>query len=814
MQAQAPKKYNSGEIFASIQKLNFLGSVLYVAAHPDDENTRLIAYLANDLKARTAYLSLTRGDGGQNLIGSELRELLGVIRTQELIEARKIDGGEQFFTLANDFGFSKNPDETLNIWDRNQVLADIVWQVRTFKPDVIINRFDHRTPGTTHGHHTASAILSNESFDLASDLKAFPEQLNKTSVWQPKRVFFNLSWWSFGSREKFDAADKSDLMKFDTGSFYPLIGKSNQEIAALSRSSHQSQGFGSTGARGEDVEYLELVKGVATQDKSNIFDGIDTSWSRVKGGKPIGELVSKIQNNYDFTNPSKSVTDLLKVYNLILKLDDDYWKSVKLDEVKKIIEACCGLFLEVIAEKNEVVANEKIKLKFETTNRSKVSASLMDVSILPLQTKLSKNMALAPNKLNTFESVIDVPENIPYTQPYWLEKESTIGMYRVENQNDIGKADILRDLKVIFDIQIDNVSIPFEKNVVYKTNNEVKGEIYKPLDIIPSVTVSFVDKVLIFNGPFKKQISVKVMSNTDSFEGKIKLTVGSTWNISPADFSLNFNKKGEEKIVTFDVIPSKSSTDVIAKAVVTSGDKLYDKEKITISYEHIANQQVLFPATSKFLNMDLKIGNQKIGYIEGAGDEVPQYLKLMGYEVSIIKPENISSENLRQFDVVITGIRAYNTIEALASKQKILLDYVEEGHTMIVQYNTTGKFVTKDFAPFPLKISSSRVTEEDATVNFLAPKHPILNFPNTITNKDFQGWVQEQGLYYPETWDKAYSAIISSNDTGESPKNGAILAANYGKGVYIYTGLSFFRELPAGVTGAFRLLANLISAKQ
>ena len=812
--AQKPKKFSSSEIFMQIQKLNFLGSVLYVAAHPDDENTRLISFLSNDLKARTGYLSLTRGDGGQNLIGTELRELLGIIRTQELIEARKIDGGEQFFSRANDFGYSKNPTETLEIWDKNQVLSDLVWQIRTFQPDVIINRFDHRSPGTTHGHHTASAMLAVEGFDLSNKSNAFPEQLKLANLWQPKRIFFNLSWWFYGSKEKFDAADKSTFMKFDIGSYFPLLGKSNQEIAALSRSCHQSQGFGSTGARGEDIEYLEPVNGDIPKDKTNIFEGIDTSWSRVKGGKPIGELISKIQKNFNFSNPSQSVGELLKVYALIQNLEDSHWKKIKLEDTKKIIEACCGLFLEAVAEKNEVVYNEKIKIKIEAINRSNVLIELKDFSILPLNISQTKNVVLKSNSSNVFETSVEIPNNLSFTQPYWLQDESTVGMYRVDNQNNIGKSDVIRELKLNFNILVNNVLIPFEKTIVFKINNEVKGETYKPLDIVPNATLSFVDKVLIFNGPYKKQVAVKVVSNTENFTGILKLNLNPNWKISPESIAIKIAKKGEEQIYMFDVSPSKADEEIVAKVEILSDNIVYNKEKINIVYDHISNQQVLKPAIAKFLKIDLKIGNQKIAYIEGAGDEVPKYLQLMGYDVAILKPETITAENLCLFDVVITGIRAYNTIEALANKQKLLLDFVADGHTMIVQYNTTGRFVTKNFAPFPMKISHDRVTEENATVTFLAPKHPVLNFPNVITKIDFTGWVQEQGLYYPETWDKAYIPIIASNDKGETSKNSAILVANHGKGVYIYTGLSFFRELPAGITGAYRLLANLIAAKQ
>ena len=813
--AQQPSKPTTAEIYNQLQKLNFVGSVLYVAAHPDDENTRLISFLANDIKARTGYLSLTRGDGGQNLIGTELREMLGAIRTQELIEARKIDGGEQFFSRANDFGYSKNPVETFSIWDKNKVLSDLVWQIRQFQPDVIINRFDHRSPGTTHGHHTASAMLSVEGFGIANDPSIFPDQIKYVKPWQPVRQFFNTSWWFYGSKEKFDAADKTNLMALQIGTFYPLLGKSNQEIAALSRSRHQSQGFGSTGSRGIETEYLELISGKMPANKNNIFDGIDTTWNRLKNGKPIGDIIEKIIKNYNFKDPSLSVSDLVKAYAMIQNLDDQHWKAIKSEEIKKIIKNCCGLFFEAIADKNEITRSEKLNVKCEIINRSEIKVQLLNLITIPNNRVSEQNLILKNNESKTVNLETILGNNIDFTQPYWLKDAATVGMYNVQNQIEIGVPDVVRQLKVSFELKIDNVPINFCENIVYKTNDEVKGEVYKPLDVVPDISVKFENNVAIFSKNQKKEITVKLIALKDNYEGNLKIESQNGWAISPPEIVVKINKKGEEQNYIFEIKPLPKAESFVANAVFLAADKtLFNQEKINIKYSHISNQQILKPATAKFLALDLKITNQKIAYIEGAGDEVPKYLRQMGYDVSILKPENISPENLALFDVVVTGIRAYNTIETLDKKQKILLEFVKNGHTMIVQYNTTGKFVTKDMAPFSLKISHDRVTEENAEVRFLEPKHPILNYPNKISTSDFQNWIQEQGLYYPDSWDAAFLPIISANDTNESPKNSAILVANYGKGIYIYTGLSFFRELPAGVEGAYRLFANLIATKQ
>lgn len=811
--AQKPQKPSSAEIYNQIEKLNFLGTVLYIAAHPDDENTHLISYMSNDIHARTGYLSLTRGDGGQNLIGPQLRELLGVIRTQELLEARKIDGGEQFFSRANDFGYSKNPDETLQIWDKEKVLADLVWVIRKFQPDVIINRFDHRSPGTTHGHHTSSAMLSMEGFDLAGNPVAFPEQLQLEQPWQPKRIFFNTSWWFYGSKEKFEAADKTNFITMQTGSYYPTLGKSNQEIAALSRSSHKSQGFGSTGTRGESTEYLEYLKGEPLQNKTSVFDGIDTSWNRVKGGKPIGDLITVIARQYDFKNPSASIPNLVRAFGMIQALDENHWKTVKSEEIKKIIANCSGLFLEAVSSTQEATPGSVVKLNLEAINRSPVLMQLISVTALPEQKNTVLNINLKNNTLQNTTLDLHLPQTINYTQPYWLKENGTVGLYTVEDQKNIGIPDIIRETKVIFNIRINEIEIPFERTVVYKYNDDVKGEVYNFLDIVPEITTAIQDKVLLFPNTKPKYVGINIKSGKDNIKGSLKLDLPKEWKISPPSIPFELLKKGMEQTVYFEVTPPSQMSEAVAKSVATVDNAVYNKEQIVINYDHIAKQQILKTAEVKCIRIDLKTNQEKIAYIMGAGDEVPKSLAQMGYQVTQIKPEEITPEKLALFDVVMTGVRAYNTVQALAYKQDILFDFVNSGKTMIVQYNTVNDLVTSNIAPYPLKISNDRITEENAEVRFLAPNHPVLNYPNTITQTDFKGWKQEQGLYYPKEFDKAFTPILSSNDKGESPKNGALLVAPYGKGNYIYTGLSFFRELPEGVPGAYKLLSNLISIK-
>ncbi|MFM2231086.1 MAG: Mycothiol S-conjugate amidase [Bacteroidota bacterium] len=811
--AQRPEKPNAADIYHQIEKLNFLGNVLYIAAHPDDENTRLISYLSNEVHARTGYLSLTRGDGGQNLIGPELRELLGVIRTQELIEARKIDGGEQFFSRANDFGFSKNPTETLQIWDKNQVLSDVVWAIRTFRPDIIINRFDHRSPGTTHGHHTASALLSMEAFDLANQPNQFADQLAYTQPWQPQRVYFNTSWWFYGSKEKFDKADKSKQAQLQIGVYYPYAGKSNQEIAALSRSCHQSQGFGNTGTRGDEDEYLEFLKGTAPANKNNLFDGIDTTWNRLADGKAVGELLAKVQKEFNYSNPGASIPNLVKAYTLIQQLQDPFWRQQKSEEIKKIIAACSGLYLEAVADVQETTPGSSLKVKLEAINRSTNNWIINRVESYPKATIAWTNQPLSNNKDLTSTYDLTIPTAYDYTAPYYLKEEGSVGMYTVSDQQLIGKPDVQRPTQVTFYLTVEGVEFAFTRKIIYKYNDDVKGEVYQPLDIVPTVTSSIKEKVYIFPKNRTREVRVIVKAGKENLTGTVQLQVPSDWKVSPEQQAVTLQRKGETAEYVFALTPPKEAAEAVIQSVVTVDAQPYTQDKIDINYPHIYKQMVLKSATAKVIKLNIKTNDEKIAYLMGAGDEVPNSLIQMGYEVTVVKPEALTPGLLQSFDVVMTGIRAYNVVNQLAYKQQLLLDFVKSGKNMIVQYNTLDDFVSKDFAPYPIKISRDRVTEENAEVRFLQPNHRILNSPNKITSADFQGWKQEQGLYYPSEWDPQYTALISANDQGEKPKEGAILVASYGKGTYIYTGLSFFRELPEGVPGAFRLMANLISAK-
>ncbi|WP_299126351.1 PIG-L family deacetylase [uncultured Winogradskyella sp.] len=812
LQAQQPKKFNSSEIHEAIQKLNVLGSVLYIAAHPDDENTRLISYMSNEVKARTAYLSLTRGDGGQNLIGPEIRELLGIIRTQELLAARRIDGGEQRFTRANDFGYSKHPDETLEIWNKDEVLSDVVWAIREFKPDIIINRFDHRRAGRTHGHHTSSAMLSMEAFDIANDASKYPSQLELTETWQPKRLFYNTSWWRYGSREEFDKLDKSNMLSFDIGVYYPNKGMSNNEIASLASSQHLSQGFGRQSTRGNQQEYIEFLKGEPLDESNDVFAGIDTSWNRIEGGEGIGNILNTIESNFNFVNPVSHLPKLLEAYRLLQNIKDKHWKVIKTKELKVIIEACAGLYLEVSASSPNASPNSDVSLQMEVLNRSNAKMSLVSYNLSTLQNGISKLMELPENQRLNFEEGISIPNNMAYTAPYWLNTKSTLGMYHVEEKELIGLPETPRAVFVDFNLMIEDTPITITKPVIYRYSKPDKGELYRPFEIIPEVSASISDKVFIFENNHQKEIEITVKAGRDDIDGFVQMAYPNDWKVFPQKQKIEIANKGDIQKVVFTVIPPIGKSEGLITPMVNVNGEFYTDELIEIDYTHIPFQTVLMPSVSKVVRLDIEKRGNNIGYVEGAGDVVPESLRQIGYNVTIIKPEQISPENLSNFDAIVVGIRAYNIVDELKFKQKFLLDYVKEGGNLVIQYNTSRRLKVDNLAPYDLQLSRDRVTDENALVRILEPNHPILNFPNKITIQDFEGWVQERGLYFPNQWSDEFTPLLASNDKGESSKEGALLVAKYGKGNYIYTGLSFFREFPAGVSGAYRLFANLLSA--
>ncbi|MDZ4714148.1 MAG: PIG-L family deacetylase [Cytophagales bacterium] len=799
---------SASAIQLKLRKLNVLASVLYVAAHPDDENTRAITFMRNDRLAATAYLSMTRGDGGQNLIGPELRDQLGLIRTQELLAARKIDGGQQFFTRANDFGFSKNAAETFAIWGKDEILSDVVSVLREFKPDIILTRFPP-TERAGHGHHTASAVLAIEAFDLAGRADVLPEQVKRFGTWQPKRLYMNTGRFFDQSINE----STPGVVTLNMGTYNTLLGKSYSEIAAESRSQHKSQGFGSSGRRGDSPEYFVYTKG--DKADTDIFDGINTTWTRVPGGEKIKPLVEKAIREFNSEKPYASLPVLFQIRKEIGALSSSVWKERKAEEVNRVIQDCLGLFVEVTASEPWMAPGEVLTGSFEVVNRSAAPLKILAVHSDVLSLDSSMNLDLPFNKLLLFKTKKAVNKDAGYSDPYWLREDHSQGLFRIPDVGFIGKPENPPTVEISCTFEsageIFQVTVP----LVYKWTDPVKGELSRPFEVVPPVFVNLSKHVYVFPDLKSKTVSLLVKSaSTDGVNGVVKLSLPAGWKSEPASIPVVIARRGEEKKVDFQVFPApKGEGSFTMGAQVEVAGKIYAMSVETIAYDHIPFQTLLPKAKASIVRVEIRKEGQVIGYIAGAGDDIPAALRNLGYEVWEMKNEEVTPDNLAKVDAVVLGIRALNTNERIRHFMPDLLKYVENGGTLISQYNTSNDFeIDKDkFAPYPLNISRERVTEENSEVRILAPGHPALNYPNKITAEDFNGWVQERGLYFPDKWDPAYTALLSLNDTGEPARNGSLLVAKYGSGHYIYTGLSFFRELPEGVVGAYKLFANLAS---
>lgn len=795
---------NSGSIYRQLEKLNFLGSMLYVAAHPDDENTALISHFSNHVHAHSAYLSLTRGDGGQNLIGTELREMLGVIRTNELIQARKIDGGNQFFSSAIDFGYSKHPKETLKIWDKTQILGEVVQRIRSFQPDIIIHRFDHRTPGRTHGHHTSSALLSHQAFSLTNDPNSYPEQLTTLKPWQVRRQFFNTSWWFYGSRERFEKADKINLLALEIGNYDALKGISNSEIAAASRSSHKSQGFGSSPSLGARTEYIELVNGdrPASNDP---FEGINTTWRRLEGGEKIGKLVTQALEEFDFKAPQKSVPLLVDIHQAIKGLSPSVWKNRKLKAVKALIKSCAGLTLQLNSDSAYGIAGENLKINFNSVHQSEQEINIKKIGLTQLNKTLSSNIAYKKTLQYSLEKTLG--------SPYWLLEKGSLGVFKIKDKSLIGQPETPA-LSLPIELTINGTTIVFEETINYRINDPVRGEVITPFYTLPQLGINFEKEVNLYPNDSAQTIRLEVTNYGQRFEGEVELCFPNGWTIDQAKKKVSLNERGASAFVSYQLSPTAKAESGLMGPLVHVNGKTMDKSFSVkeINYEHIPKQYVSKPSEAKLVRLDLTLPNKKVGYIMGAGDLVQTNLQAIGFPATSIDIESISQqEELNQFDTILVGIRAFNVLESLKYKNQLLFDFAAQGGTLIVQYNTSRRMQTKEILPYPIELSRDRVTDENSRVRILEPKHAAFNSPHKISAKDFEGWVQERGLYFANNWDPKITPLLGMNDEGESEKLGSLLVAPHGNGTVVYTGLSFFRELPAGVPGAYRLLLNLIA---
>jgi LmbE family N-acetylglucosaminyl deacetylase len=802
-----PEQMNASEIQLALQKLNVLGRVLYIAAHPDDENTHLMAFWANGALYDAAYLSITRGDGGQNLIGPELRERLGVIRTEELLAARRIDHAKQFFSRAIDFGFSKTAEESMRIWNHDKILSDVVWVIRKFRPDVIVTRFSPDDQ-LTHGHHTASSILAQEAFSAAGDPNRFPEQLAYVKPWRSTRLVWNTSPFFFANRNL--PFDPTGLIVLEgAGGYNSLLGKAYTEIAAASLSMHKSQGVGSPPRRGVRKEYFKLLDGQPMT--TSIFDGIDTNWSRVPSSQSVAAEIRQITSKFNPADPAASVPQLLKLRQAMNELKDDSWVSEKKAELDEIIAACLGLHLEASAAKEVVTPGQTASITLEAINRSNIPVTLQEVRF-PISGETMKiDAALPSNELVKKDLTYRIAENTPYSQPYWLRKRGTLGTFAVDDQKLIGLPENPPALPIELALRVGEQELRYTLDTKYRTVDPIVGEVRRPLVIAPPVFVNLGNNVMVSPTNEAKPVSVHATAATGPVKGELKLTAPQGWTVNPASVPIDLKGADTETTATFTVKPPDQNSEGELLATVSIDGRDYSFERVRISYPHIGVQTLMPPAEVKLVRTNIRKKGDRIGYIPGAGDDVPESLTQIGYSVKILTEPEITAKKLAQFSAVVLGIRAYNTQDRISNWLPELFAYVKDGGLAIAQYNTLADLKANQLGPYPLEISRDRVTDENAEVRILAPNHPLMSTPNGITSKDFDGWVQERGLYFPDKWDVAWTPILSCNDPKEKPLDGGLLVAKSGKGFFIYTSYSWFRQLPAGVPGAYRLFANMLS---
>ncbi|ERM82971.1 hypothetical protein P872_04985 [Rhodonellum psychrophilum GCM71 = DSM 17998] len=789
----------SSKLYHELLKLKETKRILFVAAHPDDENTRLISYLANGEHAEVAYLSLTRGDGGQNLIGKELGIELGLIRTHELLKARETDGGRQFFSRALDFGYSKDPDETLNNWDKEKLLSDVVWIIRSFQPDIIINRFNS-IPGTTHGQHTTSAILSTEAFSKAADKKAFPEQLKNTGIWQAKRIFWNAYNWG----GQYEPEEGKVYHQFSVGEYNPLLGATYSKIAADSRTMHKSQGFGSTAQIGSGNDFVELIKGEAFE--KNPFENIPNRWEQIGNGKQIESEIQKAMDNFDFTNTENNLPRLIEIKKMMAEEKSDaVWFQEKKELIDKIILGNLGVQSEFTVRKEIAYPGEKITGDLVFNNPSRIPIQVLAFES-PLM-NMELNQEAKSNQTITKNVEISIPKDYPVSQPFWLENPLDNSLFDIRDQHKIGPAINGYSIKGNLSLSISGQKILLELPLMYKYNDQVDGEIKQPFTLVPEVNVSL-DKNDVFLVPgADHSLKVEVSFRNQILAGNLSLK-----GLNAGDYKIIGEQKDDlRKRIVYDLVFEKSDMEkkTVLISYITEDGRTFNQNMKRILYKHIPNLTYFTTSTVGLVKMDLKISGQKIGYINGAGDDVPGVLKNLGYQVSLIENGDFNQSKLSEFATIIVGIRAFNVNQALADNHSLLMEYVKQGGNLIVQYNTNSPLLTKDLGPYPFSISRDRVAVEDSPVK-ADFTHPIFSSPNQIKISDFKGWVQERGLYFLTDWDKNYSSPLTLQDPGEDPSQGSLLFTQYGKGTYTYSGISWFRQLPAGVPGAVKIFVNLI----
>jgi LmbE family N-acetylglucosaminyl deacetylase len=894
------------EIRQALERLNTLGSVMMVGAHPDDDREVVLAYLSRGRHVRTAYLSLTRGEGGQNLIGPEQGDELGIIRTQELLASRKIEGSEQYFTRAIDFGFSKTADESMQKWQRDKVLADVVWNIRRFRPDVVIDVFTG-TPRDGHGHHQVSAILGQEAFTLAADPTKFPEQLAYVQTWQAKRLMQNPIAIQQNDQKGDQKGKEEDRLEIDVGEYSPELGYSYGEIGAISRSTNRSQGQGTAERKGSQKQAFITAGGdKATKD---IFDGIDITWNRIPGGAPVGALLTQTLDAFVPAHPEALLPALAQARAMILALADstkDPLAIRKLQELDETMALASGLSLEAQAASATVTPGAMLRVNITAIRRSTAPVTLTGVSLSGMEGAPALNLepvVLADNQPSNYTLNVRVPEDQPYSQPYWLEQPKDGNLYSVRNPRNIGLAENAPVLEAHFTVKIAGVEITLTRPVQNRYTDQVYGDLIRPLAVVPPVSIDLAEHSLVFADTNPREIEVPIRSNAGKPSGEAHLEVPAGWKVEPATRHFDLGGAGEQTTVAFELTPPASASRGTVRAVALVGGRSVSSSTEVIQYPHFPVQTLFPPAEASLVRADIRNLSKNIGYVMGAGDEVPGSLRQIGCDVTMLSAEDLTHGDLSRYDAIVTGVRAWNTRADLRANYQRLYDYTSNGGTVVVEYsrpeagpggggrgggapapagqtggagqgaapgaapaaganppadagarggggrgggrggrgagqaangagqNASGATtppptprgpvaaelveatgLIEHMGPYPMHISNDRVTVEEAPVTFPNPQLALLHAPNEITSADFDGWVQERGLYFADRWDSRYVSVLESHDPGEEPLPGGMLYTKYGKGAYVFSAYDWFRELPAGVPGAYRLFANMLSA--
>jgi LmbE family N-acetylglucosaminyl deacetylase len=860
--AQVRANYDNGAIGLGqmLKRLQTTASVLHTGAHPDDEDSGLLAYLARKEQARTAYLSLNRGEGGQNVIGTELFEPLGVIRTEELLQARRLDGGGQFFTRVMDYGFSKTRAEAAKIWGEKETLGDMVRAIRMYRPMVIISRFSG-TPADGHGQHQLAGYLTPLAFKAAADPNEFPEQIaDGLRPWQAKKLYVSQSF--------VQNSDNVPSLVLNTGEYDSLIGRSYFEIAMEGRTQHKSQEMGVLELRGKMNSGMRLVEnfGAKVEKESSVFDGIDTSLTAIP--KLVGlnddfmnselkdaqKATNEAVQNFDALNPSRIIPNLIKGLKAIRKArgevsqrtkqlqntalaDADFLLAEKEIEFSKALQMASGIVVDALSDTETIVAGDTANVAVRIFAPENTLVKVKNVSMLvpngwtantATEPAQQENM-FRPRRETAFNAAffaVTAPKDAKPTEPYWLDtprKNFNFDWQETDPKNMPFQSALMNAEAIL---EIGGESITVKKDVQYRYADDIRGELRRDVVIVPLVSVALDSNLLIApvsNKPSKQKITVSVTNNAPrETKGMIKISLPNGWAATPGSAEFALKNRGEKSAVSFDLtIPANAKPDdykLITQAII--GGQTYNQTMQTIAYPHIQTHRRYQKAEISAKVLNLKVAPVRVGYIMGSGDKVPEAIRRLGLNVTMLEEKDLSTGDLSKFDTIVVGIRASQTRPDFVANNNRLLDFMKSGGTLIVQYQQQ-EYVNQNLPPLPAKmdtvingtqrISNVRVTDENAKVTILAPKHPVFNFPNKIGDGDWQNWIQERNLYSFSTFDEKYTPLLEAHDEGEPESRGGMVYAEIGKGKYIYTSYSWFRQLPNGNSGAYRIFANMLS---